>query len=204
MTTPARNRGLAMPRILLAVLIVLVPTFAFAHTGVGDTTGFVHGFSHPFGGLDHVLTMVAVGLFAAKLGGRALWAVPVSFVAAMALGGALGAAGATVPLVEIGIGLSVVVLGMAIAFQLSLPIFAAMALVAVFAVFHGHPHGAEMPDTASGLAYGAGFVCTTALLHASGIGLGTAIGFTGASPRIVQAGGGAMAIAGVAILSGVL
>src|SRR5438128_7093452 len=88
LSPPGRNRGVAMSRTMLAALIVFVPTFAFAHTGVGDTAGFVHGFSHPFGGLDHVLTMVAVGLFAAQLGGRALWLVPVSFVAAMALGGA--------------------------------------------------------------------------------------------------------------------
>jgi urease accessory protein len=195
---PARNRAVT------AALIVLAPSFAFAHTGIGDTTGFVHGLSHPLGGLDHVLPMLAVGLFAAHLGGRAIWLVPLSFVTVMALGGALGVAGVKVPLVEIGIGLSVVFLGLAIAFQLSLPTFAAMALVAVFAVFHGHAHGAEMPDTASGLTYGAGFVCATALLHAVGVGLWLAIGFAGASPRIVQAGGGVMALAGVAILGGVL
>ncbi len=193
-----------MIRTLTAALIVLAPSFAFAHTGIGDTTGFVHGLGHPVGGLDHVLPMLAVGLFAAHLGGRAIWLVPLSFVIVMALGGGLGVAGVKVPLVEIGIGLSGVVLGLAIAFRLNLPTFAAMALVAVFAVFHGHAHGAEMSDTASGLTYGAGFVCATALLHAVGVGLGLAIGFAGASPRIVQVGGGVMALAGVAVLGGVL
>ena len=193
-----------MPRILLAALIALIPSLAFAHTGVGDTTGFVSGFSHPFGGLDHVLTMVAVGLFAAQLGGRALWLVPLSFVAVMALGGALGATGAKLPLVEIGIGLSVIALGLAIALELGVPTFAAMGFVACVALLHGQAHGTEMPETISGLAYGAGFISATALLHAAGIGLGMTIGFAGASRRVVQAGGGTIALAGVAILGGVL
>ena len=190
-----------MPRILLAALIALIPSLAFAHTGVGDTTGFVSGFSHPFGGLDHVLTMVAVGLFAAQLGGRALWLVPVSFVVVMALGGATDA---KLPLVEIGIGLSVIALGLAIALELGVPTFAAMGFVACVALLHGQAHGTEMPETISGLAYGAGFISATALLHAAGIGLGMTIGFAGASRRVVQAGGGTIALAGVAILGGVL
>jgi urease accessory protein len=126
---------------------------AFAHTGVGDTAGFVHGFIHPIGGLDHVLAMVAVGLFAALLGGRALWLVPFSFVSMMAVGGALGMGGVALPFAEFGIGLSVVAFGVAVAFRLHMPIAVAMALVGFFAVFHGHAHGAEMPDTASGFEY---------------------------------------------------
>src|SRR5689334_1037308 len=141
-------------RLPIAALLVLIPSIAYAHVGVGDTSGFVHGFSHPLGGIDHILAMVAVGAFAAHLGGRALWLVPLTFVSVMALAGLAGMAGVGLPYVEIGIAMSVVVLGLVIALRLSLPTVAAMALVGFFAIFHGHAHGAEMPDSASGLAYG--------------------------------------------------
>lgn len=185
-----------------AAAIAFLPVAASAHVAVGDTHDLIHGFSHPLSGIDHVLAMVAVGLFAAHLGGRALWLVPLTFVSVMALAGIAGMAGVKLPFVEIGIGMSVVVLGLAVAFQLSLPTLLAMALVGFFAIFHGHAHGAEMPQSVSGLAYGVGFTCATALLHAVGVGLGLAIGKAGQvySRRIVQIGGGAMAIAGVAIL----
>ena len=150
--------------------------------------------------------MVAVGLFAAHLGGKGLWLVPITFVTVMTLAGVAGMAGVTLPYVEIGIGMSVVVFGLAIAFQINPPTLVAMGLVGFFAIFHGHAHGAEMPESASGLEYGFGFVCATALLHAFGIGLGLAIAYAGQlyGRRIVQVGGGAMAIAGVAILTGFL
>lgn len=185
-----------------AAAIAFLPVAASAHVGVGDTHGLIHGFSHPLSGIDHVLAMVAVGLFAAHLGGRALWLVPLTFVSVMALAGIAGMAGVKLPFVEIGIGMSVVVFGLAVAFQLSVPTLVAMALVGFFAIFHGHAHGAEMPESVSGLAYGVGFICATALLHAVGVGLGLAIGKVGQvySRRIVQISGGAMAIAGVAIL----
>ena len=139
-------------RLALAALTLLITAAAAeAHTGVGSTMGFTHGFGHPFSGLDHILAMVAVGLFAANLGGRALWLVPLSFVAMMAVGGALGVAGIDMPFVEIGIAASVIVLGLAVAMQWNLPVAGAMALVGFFALFHGHAHGAEMPVDASGL-----------------------------------------------------
>ena len=190
----------------IAIALALVPSIASAHTGIGDAQGFVHGFSHPFGGIDHMLAMVAVGLFAAHLGGMALWLVPLAFVSVMAMAGVVGMAGLELPFVEIGIGLSVVVLGLAIAFQISPPTLVAMGLVGFFAIFHGHAHGAEMPESTSGLAYGVGFVCATALLHAVGIGIGLAIGYVGQdyNRRIVQVGGSGMALAGCAILVGVL
>jgi urease accessory protein len=196
-----------MTRRILAIagLAMLAATAAQAHTGVGDTGGFVHGFAHPISGIDHVLAMVAVGLLAAQLGGRALWMVPASFVSMMVVGGVLGVIGIGLPFVEIGIGLSVVVLGLAIAVGLHLPTVAAMALVGFFAVFHGHAHGAEMPETASGFAYGVGFILATAALHAAGIGLGLGIGrISGVSRGALQAAGGTMALAGVAILVGYL
>ena len=184
---------------LVATLALVAP--ASAHIVAGEPGGFAHGLMHPLGGIDHVLAMIAVGLLAARLGGRALWPVPLSFVAMMAVGGALGLVGIGLPLVEIAVGLSVVVLGLAVALRLHLPTAAAMMLVGLFAVFHGHAHGAEMPAAAAALPYAAGFVLATALLHAVGIALGLVAGRRG-GVRLVQAAGSAMAAVGVAILAG--
>jgi urease accessory protein len=178
---------------------------AEAHTGVGSTIGFTHGFLHPLSGIDHMLAMVAVGLFAARLGGRALWLVPSTFVAMMAVGGILGINAIPVPFVEIGIALSVLVLGAAVALDFSLPTAAAMALVGVFAIFHGHAHGAEMPETASGLTYGIGFMLATALLHVVGIGLGLGIAYFATkqgSSWIMRVVGAVTALAGVGLVTG--
>ena len=190
----------------LALAVALTPAVAFAHTGVGQTTGFLHGFSHPIGGIDHVLAMVAVGLFAAQLGGRALWAVPTTFVAVMAVGGALGMAGVGLPAVEVGIALSVLVLGLVVLAGRRWPLGLAMAMVGVFALFHGHAHGSEMPVDASGLTYGLGFMLATALLHLAGIGLGIGIGrlATSQGGRLTQASGAAIAAAGLVLLVGAL
>jgi urease accessory protein len=196
---------LAAASLVLAVSVGL-PTIASAHPGHEATPGFIHGFLHPLGGLDHILAMVAVGLFAARLGGRALWLVPASFVVTMAAAGVAGMAGLALPYVEAGIALSLVVLGAAIAFEITMPVAAAMGLVALFAVFHGHAHGAEMPETMSGLAYGAGFLAATAALHALGIGLGLLIGRSGemVGRRALQVGGSAAALAGAALLAGAM
>jgi len=193
-----------MYRHLVTAVAVLASSAAQAHVGVGDTAGFAHGFMHPMSGVDHILAMVAIGLFAAHLGGRALWLVPLSFVSMMIVGGALGVAGAPLPFVEIGIGLSVVVLGLAVASSFDVPTALAMVLVGFFAIFHGHAHGTEMPETASGVAYGTGFVLATVTLHSLGIGLGLIIGKLGRAygRRILQVAGGAMALAGIAILAG--
>jgi len=195
-----------MSRLVLpiAALLTVAATAAEAHTGVGTVNGLAYGFAHPLGGVDHVLVMVAVGLFAAHLGGRALWLAPLAFVSMMVVGGAFGMAGVGLPFVEIGIGLSVVILGLAVASGLHLPTAGAMALVGFFAMFHGHAHGAEMPETASGLAYAAGFVLATASLHVLGIGLGLAIGRMGEAfgQRALQVTGSAIALAGIAVLAG--
>jgi len=195
-----------MKTLLAALAVVLAPSFAAAHVGVGDANSIAHGFMHPLSGIDHLLAMLAVGLFAAHLGGRALWLVPLSFVAVMACGGVLGMAGIGLPHVEIAIGLSVVVLGIVVAMRVNPPVAIAMALVGFCALFHGHAHGTEIPERASGLAYSAGFVLATALLHLIGIGLGTWIGEAGRrySRTIAQIAGGAMALAGIAILGGAL
>ncbi len=188
----------------LALCLIAVP--AAAHTGHGEVSGFTYGLMHPIGGLDHVLAMVAVGLLAYLLGGAALWGLPLAFITAMAAGGALALAGFHLPFVEAGIGLSVVVIGAMVALGKTTPGLLAAALTAVFAVFHGHAHGAEMPATASGLSYGIGFVLATALLHAGGIVAGFALGAAGnqTGPNIARGIGGVMAVSGVAILSGVI
>jgi len=178
---------------------------AEAHTGVGSTIGFAHGFMHPLSGIDHMLAMVGVGLFAARLGGRALWLVPLAFVAMMAVGGAMGMSGLGLPGVELGIAASVIVLGACVALNLSLPVSAAMGLVGFFALFHGHAHGAEMPLEASGITYGLGFMLATAVLHAFGIGLGLGIGQLASrngSTMVLRVAGVAMTAAGVGLLAG--
>jgi urease accessory protein len=192
-----------MTRAIIALFLTVAWSHAAsAHVDVGGANGFVHGFSHPFSGIDHVLAMVAVGAFAAHLGGKALWLVPLTFISVLAVAGLVATAGINLPVVEIGIGLSVVVLGLVLAFQLSLPIVTAMALVGFFAIFHGYSHGAEMPESAGGFAFGGGFVCATALLHAIGIGLGIKHLGSKYSQTLVQVGGSAMALIGVAILAG--
>jgi urease accessory protein len=166
-------------RIAVASL-ALTPTVAFAHPG-HDGASLASGFLHPLGGVDHIIAMVAVGLLAARLGGRAVWLVPASFVTTMAVAGLAGMMGAGLPYVETGIALSVVVLAAVAVVGAAMPVAVAMGLVAFFAVFHGYAHGAEMPETMSGLAYGAGFVSATALLHGVGVGLGLIIGQFGRS-----------------------
>jgi len=167
-----RNRSFFTP--LATLSLVLAPMLAHAHPG-HDASGFASGLAHPLHGLDHILAMVAVGLWAVQLGGRAKWLVPASFVSVMAIGGALGMAGVAMPFAEQGIFASVLILGVLIAAAVRLPLAASMSIVGLFALCHGHAHGLEMPGTAAGLAYGAGFVLATAILHASGIGAGLMI-----------------------------
>jgi urease accessory protein len=193
-------------RLLLSVALLLVSFGAQAHTGAGQAAGFAAGFGHPLGGVDHVLAMVAVGMFAATLGGRALWAPPLAFMAFMLVGGALGMAGMPLPFVELGIALSIVVLGLAIAVRCDWPLTLAVALAGIFAVFHGHAHGAEMPLGATAAAYAAGFVAATGLLHLAGIAVGLSI-FRRAEAigrRAVQLGGGAISVLGIGVLAGLI
>lgn len=184
-------------------LSVLVATPALAHTGAGSVSGFASGFSHPMGGLDHLLAMIAVGVLAAQQGGKAVWLLPVSFVTMMVVGGALGIAGVAMPFVELGIVGSVIVLGAVIALGKHMPTGAAMALVGVLAVFHGHAHGTEMPIDASGVEYGLGFAIATAILHAVGLGIGFGAKKVAEkiAPVAVRIGGGMIAAAGVALLA---
>ena len=155
----------------LALFAIGLPSLAHAHTGIGHASGWVHGLAHPIGGLDHLCAMVAVGMWAAQAGGRTVWLVPLTFVTIMALGGVLGMAAVPLAYAEQGIVMSLLVLGVLIAAAIRLPLAVSAAVVGLFALCHGYAHGTEMPGDASGLAYAAGFMLATALLHASGIGL---------------------------------
>jgi urease accessory protein len=186
------------------VALLLAPSVAFAHPGHGEGGSLLAGFIHPFSGIDHLLAMTAVGLFAANLGGRALWAVPATFVAMMALGGVFGAAGVSLPFAETAIALSVLVFGFVIFSGMTPPVLAAMALVGIFAIFHGHAHGTEMPVGGSGVVYGIGFMVATTLLHGFGITLGLAIRWFDDVPRrrAMQACGVAIALIGAGLTIG--
>lgn len=145
---------------------------ALAHEQQGQAAGFVTGLLHPVSGLDHVLAMVAVGLWGAQLGAPAIWLLPVTFPLMMAFGGFLGLIGVLLAGVEIGIAASAILLGAMVALQARPPVAVAGLLVAFFAVFHGHAHGTELPPGQSGLLYSLGFVVATGLLHAVGIAIG--------------------------------
>lgn len=198
MTRDLQKIGLAV-----VALALMVPT-ASAHTGIGNGSGFLDGFAHPFFGLDHILAMTMVGLFAYLLGQRALWLLPASFIIAMAAGGALGMAGLAIPLGELAIAFSVIALSTVVATGGKPPVVAAMALVGFFSIFHGHAHGMEMPDTASGITYMIGFLLATAALHISGIGFGFAIDATSwrYGRALARSAGGLATIAGLFLVAG--
>jgi urease accessory protein len=160
----------ATAALLLASAMLALP--ALAHTQQGQAAGLAAGLLHPVSGLDHVLAMVAVGLWGAQLGRPAIWLLPVTFPLVMALGGFLGLVGVPLPGVEIGIAASALLLGALVATQSRPPLWLAAAIVGVFAVFHGHAHGTELPPGHSGLLYSAGFVVATGCLHAAGVLIG--------------------------------
>jgi len=151
-------------------LLLALP--AWAHTGQGQAAGFLTGLRHPISGLDHVLAMVAVGLWGAQLGAPAIWLLPVTFPLVMAFGGFLGLLGVPLPGVEVGIAVSAILLGAMVAREARPPLWLAASVVAFFAVFHGHAHGTELPAGQSGLLYSVGFVICTGCLHATGIAIG--------------------------------
>jgi urease accessory protein len=188
--------------LLLATLALLAATAAQAHTGEGIGGGFLSGFTHPLFGWDHVIAMVAVGLWGAFLGAPAIWLLPIVFPLVMAFGGALGVAGVSVPMVETGIAASGLVLGLMVAFGVRAPLWIAAVLVGVFAVFHGHAHGTELPTAANPYAYAAGFVVATGLLHLAGIAFGT-LTQTQTGSWAVRAAGVVIAALGAAFLTGV-
>lgn len=189
---------------VVAIAVAIGPTVVFAHTDVSEAHDLLHGFMHPISGLDHVLAMIAVGVFAAQLGGRALWALPASFVAMMAAAGACGMTGLALRYTEFGIAMSLVVLGAVIAFNVRLPMAMAAALIALFAVFHGYAHGMEMPESLSGIAFGSGFILATSLLHGVGVGLGFGVKHVGTERGrpLAQTAGAVVVLVGLAGLAG--
>lgn len=189
-------------RITLALAALAATTApAFAHLNPQEHGSFMAGFSHPLFGLDHILVMVAVGLWAAQIGGKALWAVPAAFVTTMALGFGLALAGISLPFVEPAILASVVALGLLVAMAVKLDTVVSAAIVAVFALFHGHAHGGEL-GSAGALSFGIGFVIATALLHGAGIGLGLGIARLSGGALAARIIGGATAVAGLALAFG--
>ncbi len=196
--TTRHFQSLAMAMILLAYA-----STASAHEATGITGGFLSGFMHPILGWDHVVAMVAVGLWGAFLGSPAIWVLPVVFPLVMAFGGALGVAGVPIPAVETGIAASAVVLGAMVAFAVRPPIWIAAVIVGTFAIFHGHAHGTELPNAANPLAYSVGFVISTGLLHLSGIAFGLLVRWP-AGKVAVQAGGGVITLAGIGFLTGIV
>jgi urease accessory protein len=184
-----------------AVLVVMASVPASAHTGEGVIGGFASGFVHPLAGLDHLVAMVGVGLWGAFLGRPAIWLLPVVFPLVMAFGGALGIAGVPLPGVEVGIALSAVAIGACVALALRPPLWVAALVVGAFAIFHGHAHGTELPNAANPIAYAAGFVIATGLLHLCGIGIGLLAGHS-TGRYAVRAGGGVIAAIGLAFLTG--
>lgn len=189
---------------LSAVFMLTAVSGAEAHVGAGAVSGTLAGFVHPIGGLDHVLAMIAVGVLAAQQGARSLWLVPLTFVAMMLVGGALGFAGIAVPFVEQGIVGSIIILGLAVAWGRALSAPLAMAMVGIFAVFHGHAHGTEMPIDVSGALYALGFASATAVLHLAGIGSAFSLQkcATQVAAVLVRTSGGAIATLGMMMLAG--
>ncbi len=182
---------------------LLLSPLVHAHTEEGVVGGFISGFLHPIYGPDHVVAMVAVGMWGAFLGNPAIWLLPVVFPLVMAFGGALGVLGLPLPLVEIGIAASAIVLGLMVLLALRPPLWVAAVLVGAFGIFHGHAHGTELPAASNPLSYAIGFVLATGLMHLAGI----AFGMLANSPRgriAVRTAGGLISASGIYFLTGAL
>jgi len=192
-------RFLSGSRGLAAGCLAAVTPSALAHMQAGQATGFLTGFLHPISGLDHVLAMVAVGLWGAQLGAPAIWVLPVAFPLVMAMGGMLGFLGVPIAGIEYGIAASAILLGAAVAFELRLPLVVAALLIGFFAVFHGHAHGTELPPGQSALLYSMGFVMATGCLHAVGIAIGVVHRWMWGQ-RLLRAAGAVVLVGGVFFL----
>ena len=188
---------------LVTLFIALAcPSLAHAAAGHGHDAGggFVSGLSHPVLGLDHLLAMISVGIVSAQMGGKAVWTVPAAFVGVMLAGGVMGMNGVPFFSVELGIALSVLVLGVAIAADKKLPVVLAMLAVGFFALFHGHAHGTEMPEVAQPALYAAGFVAGTAFIHVCGVGIGHVSKSLAAGPQLLRYVGAGIAGMGLHII----
>jgi urease accessory protein len=180
----------------LCLTVLLYAQAAQAHVNKGEAAGFLSGLKHPISGLDHVVAMIAVGLWGAQLGAPAIWVLPVAFPMVMACGGMLGLLGVPLPGIEIGIAASAILLGAAVMTELRPPIALAAVLVGFFAIFHGYAHGSELPAGQSGLLYSIGFVMATGCLHGVGISIGLVHRWSWGQ-RALRVAGAAIALAGI-------
>jgi urease accessory protein len=196
---PLLQRPERLPLAVLLFGLLLIPQAAQAHIVKGEAIGFVSGFLHPVSGLDHIIAMVAVGMWGAQLGRPAIWVLPLTFPMVMAFGGFLGLIGVPLPGAEVGIALSGVVLGAAVLSQFRAPLWIVAAIVGMFGLFHGHAHGAEMPPGHNPLLYSLGFVLATGLLHVCGIVIGLLHRWRWGGYAI-RAGGGAVLAGGLVFL----
>ena len=187
---------------LTSILLTAAAIPAQAHVGAGLTSSFSAGFGHPLSGLDHMTVMVAVGLWAALKGGKAIWAWPAAFVGVMLIGGGLGIPGLALPFVEPAILASVVALGLLVMLAVDVPVSTGAVVIGLFALFHGHAHGTEIPAGAGASEYAAGFALSTALLHAAGIA--AAFGFGQRFRDLARAGGAACVAIGAGLALGVI
>jgi len=196
-----QRHGSRLPACLIAATLVAMPALVNAHTGAGAAGygGFISGLLHPVTGLDHVVAMVAVGLWGAILGAPAIWALPIAFPLVMTFGAVLGVLGVPLPGIETGIAASGIVLGTMVMLNARPPLAVAFSLISVFAIFHGHAHGAELPESGVPVFYAAGFVIATGLLHLSGIALGLLLRWP-AGRVAVRGTGACIAAAGVYFL----
>jgi urease accessory protein len=186
----------------MIAFLVLGVSPAFAHVGHGATESLAAGLAHPLGGLDHIAVMVAVGLWAALKGGRALWLWPAAFVGVMLVGGALGMTHVAVPFVEPAILASIVALGLLVALAVDLPVAVGAAIVGAFALFHGHAHGSEVAGNIGGIGYIAGFALATATLHLTGVGFAQLMARNALRP-LIRVAGAVCVVVGAALIAGV-
>ena len=199
------NRKKIFQSILFALLLSAIPSVAYAHDGTNlPLGGFLSGMVHPVLGYDHLLAMLSVGILSAQIGGRAIWTVPATFVSVMALGGLLGLIDIGLNVTELGIAISLVILGLVIAAERSISTRIAMVGVGFFAIFHGYAHGAEMPDTAQPFLYASGFLVGTALIHIAGVVIGDIARHYERGKVILRVGGGMIAFVGLLFIFGIL
>ena len=187
----------------LVVIFFLSNSLAYAHGGIGLNSGIAGGFMHPLSGLDHIAAMVAVGLWGAFLGRPAIWLLPVVFPLIMVVGGVFGMLHLPIPAIETGIASSAIVLGLMVALAARPPLWVAAIMVAIFAIFHGYAHGAELPNATNPIAYSIGFVVATGLLHLSGIAFGLLVEWPQGKVA-VRLGGAVIALVGVGFLTGLI
>jgi urease accessory protein len=191
--------------ILLAFLFAAIPSVAYAHDGTNlPLGGFLSGLFHPAGGYDHLLAMLSVGILSAQIGGRAIWAVPATFVTGMAVGGLLGLIGIELPATELGIAVSLVILGAVIAAERRLSILVVMIGVGFFAIFHGYAHGSEVPETVEPFLYVLGFLIGTALINITGLVIGDIARHYERGNIVLRVGGALIALIGILFVFGIL